>query len=91
MNDRPGEGDVEIQIAVLDHANISTPWGGGHILDIVEAFGAQECFDDVERSETDGRLLLQADRGRLRRALVGERYPGAEGAAAMASDALARK
>ena len=46
MNDPPGEVDIEIQSALLDHADISTPWGGGHILDIVEAFGAQECFDE---------------------------------------------
>ena len=51
-----------------------------HVLDVREAFGAQERFGHVERGEADRGRERQADRGRFRRPLVGKRSPRAKDA-----------
>jgi hypothetical protein len=73
----PGGGlEVEIDLAAGDGVAVRYR----EVLDVGEAFRAQQGVGDVARRDADRGDTGQADRGRLRRAFVGEGSPGAEDA-----------
>ncbi len=72
VDDGAGEAGPEVDLTASHHLRRAEAAGGFHVLDIGEAFGAQELLGDVQGGEADPGREGQADRGRLRRPFVGE-------------------
>ena len=75
---RRDEVGAEVDLAARDLARLLGPGLGRHVADVGEALGAQQVLGEVLRRDADARDLAQADRGRLRRRLVGERAAAAK-------------
>jgi hypothetical protein len=80
VHDGAAPARAEVHLAAGDHLRCAEAAGRLDVSDVREAFRAQERFGDIERGEADRRRERQADRGRLRRALGGQRCAQAEDA-----------
>ena len=78
MDDGAGEADADVDVAMPDPLRHAEAAGGRDVVNVGEAFGAQERIEHVKWREARGVGLLQADRGRFRRSFLGERSPSAK-------------
>jgi hypothetical protein len=74
------EDHAEIDFAARDSLRMGNAATRLHVVDVGEAFHTQQLLSHILRGNADAGTLTNADRGGLRRPLVGERWLGTEGA-----------